>query len=346
MIWRLLLVLGLTVPLSSCSILVGEDGVFRDRKKDYKKAESVERIQVPAHLDDTALIDYYAIPEPGPRAGRDMIDSIPLPTGIQTERQDHVRLQTLGERQWVLVQMPPSQVWPRLRTFINNQPMQLLAESGSVGIVETAVQGGFFHFRVEQGLQRNTTELSALFTTERQDRQGIWPQVSGDVQKEHDVLMQIAQFLADLSEQRIYSFAAQGISTEPRLLEREDDDGLKFLLLRADTKRATASLQSALSRTGFVELESDAEAGVLFVQYAPPWPEDKEPGFFRKLLRIRASSYDSTATYAGHYYRFDISEQSGLQKVAVQAVDASGQQEDREQQELNAQLMRVKGALY
>ena len=60
--------------LASCSLVpdvrlpgmdrvVGEEGIFRDRKEEYLEAETIPRTQIPAGLDDFIIDDLLVIPE-------------------------------------------------------------------------------------------------------------------------------------------------------------------------------------------------------------------------------------------------------------------------------------------
>ena len=60
MLHRVIL-LSAIVLTSGCSYLTGDEGIFRDRKKDYQKAEASERMVVPEGLDSSSIIDLYPI---------------------------------------------------------------------------------------------------------------------------------------------------------------------------------------------------------------------------------------------------------------------------------------------
>ena len=52
----------LLVCCSGCGYLFGDEGVFRDKSEDYKKAPEVPVLQVPRDKNGSALHEIYAIP--------------------------------------------------------------------------------------------------------------------------------------------------------------------------------------------------------------------------------------------------------------------------------------------
>lgn len=335
-------VLCLVLLLGACSFLTGDDGIFRDRKKDYRKAEAVDRMQIPEGMDSDGIVDFYPVPPLSPYAEQELIDQPPLPSGMLVDANEKVRVQRLGQQQWVLVKISPSQLWPRLKEFVVQQPVQLLAENGMQGTMTVTGADGFFRYRVQQGLQNNTAELSVRFSPDS----GIvsqWPAQSSDADKEADMLMQLARFLAD-AESPAYSFAAYNISTEPRLLVQYDDNGNRYLLLMLSLERSRASLLAALQKGGFTE-EEGGGANAIVVMFTPALPDDKKPGFWKRLLGIKAKPYDDEVEYAGHRYRFVISAAGNYQRVQAEIVSSASPTPAQQQKELNQQLLRIKGLL-
>lgn len=340
--------LGLSlVLLASCTYLAGDDGIFRDRKKDYRKAEASERMVLPEGMQSRELVDHYPVPPLSPYAPQELIDEPPLPAGMAVQDRDQVKLQKLADQQWVLVQMSPSQLWPRLKAFIQQQPLVLMLESGSVGVMEAASQDGVFRFRVEPGLQRNSAELSVRFLDRGAAGQGFWQAVSSDLERESDMLLAAARFLAELAERPAYSFVAQTISSEPRLLVQHNEQGEKYLLLKLGRQRAQASLQLALTRAGFAEPEYRSDRGEWVAMFAPPLPEDQQPGFWSRLFGIKPPPYDRKAEYAGHIYHFAIDSLDAFQRIRITAIEREQEQSAAQNlKEINSQILQVSRLLY
>lgn len=324
-----------------CSFLTGDDGLFRDRKKDYRKAESTERMQVPPQFDSNTIIDHYPVPPANPYALQELIDKPPMPSGMLVDTDEKVRLQKLGEREWVLVQVSPSQLWPRLKEFVIVNRLQQVSENGRQGTMTVAASDGFYRFRVEQGFQHNYAELSVRFSNDPAVLMQ-WPQASLDAEKESALLLEIARFFAD-NEKPSYSYAAHNISTDQRLLMQYDDAGNRYLLLKADPLRVRATLQAALLKAEFTEREG-SEPMALSVQFMPQGA-NKKPGFWQRLFRIKPKPYDDSVEYAGHQYRFVISTEGDYQRLQVERLNAPEQSAAQQQKELNQQLLRIKGLL-
>ena len=130
----------LLAPLAACSWLGGDDGVFRDRRGDYQKAEVAPELRLPAHLHDEALQDIYVIP---PSAGG--IDAappgefrVPKPAPlVAREAEELVRIQRLGKEQWMLLGEAPGQLWPQVRAFLSAAGLPIAKVDARAGVLET-----------------------------------------------------------------------------------------------------------------------------------------------------------------------------------------------------------------
>lgn len=60
---KLVLVLIGGLTLSGCASLTGDDGLFRNRAKDYHGATLISSLEVPAGLESPYHSDLYPIPE-------------------------------------------------------------------------------------------------------------------------------------------------------------------------------------------------------------------------------------------------------------------------------------------
>lgn len=334
--------------LSSCSFMTDDKGVFRDRKKDYRKAENIDRITVPEGMQTREMVDHYPIPPISPYADEQMYDEPPLPTGITVQNQEMVRVQKLAGKQWILVQMTASQLWPMLRRFIHNQPLELKLESGSAGVMEAVGDDGVYRFRAQSGLQHHTTELSIRFLDPQSAGQGFWQAESSDKEKETAMLMELAGYIADIAEEPAYSFAAQNLNSEPRLLVEYDDKGQKYLRLDVDRIRAIATLRTALERAELIEQDYDEQKQVFTVRYMPALPDDKKPGFIKRLLGFKAPPFDRDVEYAGHYYRLQVDgDPAGdYQRIRIFPAGERDQSQARWLKEANQQILRVSRLLY
>lgn len=341
MLLRWLLIAAL-LQVSACSYLRGEDGVFRDRKYDYRKAEATERMRIPAGYDDEAIVDYYPVPEASPYADKELIFNPPLPRGLAIDSQQSVRMQRLDQREWLLIRAAPSQVWPRLKAFAQQQGMRIWQEDGAKGKLLLTDGQGAYHLRLFQGFQQNYSELAIRFSTDS-SQVVLWQNNSVQAEAESDALMEIARYLTH-TESPVFSYLAHSISVEKRLLSDYDAQGQRYILLKTDQQRALASLKRALEGAEFT-IEDDLAQG-FEVQYTPQSLKTKKPGFWRRLFRIKPKPFDDSIEYAGHYYRLQLNAEGEYQRLSIEQ-HRSEKKSSKESitKELNQQLQAIKGLL-
>lgn len=339
-----ILVVSLVVLLTACtSATRNGDGIFRDRKYDYRKAQSDQRMQIPAGFDSQTIVDYYPVPEASPYADTELIYNPPLPRGLLVDVEHKVRLQRLGAREWILLQLTPSETWPRLKAFLQQNQLPVVQENGEQGLLLISTAQGFFRLQLQQGFQRSHAELAVRFSPDASIAQH-WPLVSPYAQQESDMLMSLAQFLAR-SESPVYSYVAHKISVEQRLLFEYDEQGVRYLLLKADEERVRASLHAAMNKGDFTELEG-SDVTQLLVQYTPQSDKIKKRSFWQRVFRIKPKPFDASMPYAGNKYRFIWQSVGDYQKVQLQLFDSDKKRTPEQQQkEINQQLLAIKGLL-
>ncbi|MEP5765318.1 MAG: outer membrane protein assembly factor BamC [Halieaceae bacterium] len=293
-----LLLLTLLLTLAGCTWLTGEQGYLRDRQDDYRKAEIEPRIKVPANLEDDALQSIYVIPpitEDVQVAGE---FSVPRPTPlVARESEEMVRIQRLGEEEWMLAAVAPGQLWPQVRAFLNSTSIQVARVDAREGLIETVWMQGSeetmserFQFRIEQGVQRNTSEMHVLQMFQTGDIES-WPERSADTGRGHDMLMALAQYVASASETAPVSMMAQqGISASGKVALQEDAEGQPYISLELPYHRAWASTERALRESSFTIRDLDRSGGEYFVRFVPP--EEDDSGWFDWLLGGDESSGD------------------------------------------------------
>lgn len=343
MLFRLVLIIFL-LQATACSYLRGEDGVFRDRKYDYRKAQATERMQIPERLDKSAIVDYYPIPEASPYADKELIFNPPLPRGIAVDANYSVRLQRLDQREWLLIKASPSQVWPRLKAFAQLHDLRVWQEDGAKGKLLLTSADGAYHFRLFQGFQQNYSELAIRFSMDgAQVLQ--WQESSVQADNENTMLMQVAQYFTH-TENPVYSYLAHNISVEKRLLSEYDSQGKRYVLLKADKQRAIASLQRALEGADFTLLTEEPIENGFDVQYTPQSLKTKKRGFWRRVFFMKAKPFDDTIEYAGRYYRLAVSEQGEFQRIDIEQIRAEKKSSTENiKKELNQQLQAIQGLL-
>ena len=236
-ILRTAMALALLPSLAGCGFLFGDEGMFRDRSEDYKQAPETPVLRVPEGKDSAPMREIYPIPEVRDELVLEGEFEVPRPAPLVTGAgSEMVRIQKLADESWALIGVPPGQVWPQVRSFMAAAGMQVARADARAGIMESnwlGVEGqnlpSRFRFRMEQGVQRGTSELHVLQMT-RSAETDEWPQRSDDTQQADDMLRAVAQYLADSADTAPVSMIAeQGLSAGGKISMQEAPEGLSLI---------------------------------------------------------------------------------------------------------------------
>lgn len=271
------------------SVVLVSACTWRDRANDYRQAQLSKPLVLPPGIESTALHDSYRVPGIESHVVLPGEFSVPQPDPlIKDVEQGVVRIQKMGDDRWVLLDGSPGQIWPRLRGFLNLAGFPVARTDAVNGIIETGwvqprgdeLPRERFRFRIEQGVQRGTSEIYVLQSVVEND-QGRWPRGSFSEQREQEMTMALAQYLAD-------SEAASSVSM---LAERNAETGGKIFLETGETPyirlllpfdRAWASLENALGKAGFTVDDRDRSQGRYWVTI----DEDSDAAlWFRRLMK-------------------------------------------------------------
>jgi outer membrane protein assembly factor BamC len=282
----------LLLSVTGCGYIFGDQGVFRDRSEDYKKALQTPPVIVPAGMDSTPLRDIYVIPPVDDNYLAQGEFEVPRPAPLTSGAgQETVKIQKLGDESWILVGVAPGQVWPQVRNFMSASGMQIARADARAGIMESnwlTVEGqsldSRFRFRMEQGVQRGTSELHVLQMTQGASTTE-WPGKSDDPVQGAEMLQAIAQFLADSTESAPVSMIAeQGISTGGKISMQEAPEGYAYLRLELPFDRAWASMGRALQKSSFEITDKDRSSGTYYVRFQSDAGEE-EQGWWSQLWK-------------------------------------------------------------
>src|SRR5690554_214407 len=117
-----LVLFALILPLSGCGMFFGDDGWFRNRGGDYLKADNIPPLVLDEDIDRSALGELYPI---APLTAADIEElpeayEVPRPLPLSANMlEESVKIQRLGEQTWILMNVAPGEIWPRLRSFLN-----------------------------------------------------------------------------------------------------------------------------------------------------------------------------------------------------------------------------------
>ncbi|MDQ2078308.1 outer membrane protein assembly factor BamC [Marinimicrobium sp. ABcell2] len=301
-----------SLTLTGCGVFFGDDGYFRNREDDYLKADSLAPLKVPPHLNSEAPGELYVVP---PLTDDDLsfvedTDRFraPRPRALAfNAMEERVRIQRLGDDQWILVNVQPGQVWPQVSNFLSSNQLRVARTDINQGILETGWisfnedpdEVHRFQLRIDRGVQPDSSEIHVVhmgMSREEAAEATGWPSRSISREREHWLVEELAQNLA--SEQIAAvggtSLVAQAIggSAKSDLSMRDGEPVLTLLLNR---ERALANLSHATQQQGFTTLDSKVSAGVIYVAYQKP--ETRERGRFARLFGLNKPKPTPTSPY-------------------------------------------------
>ncbi len=337
--------------LSSCGTFFGDDGMFRDRKNDYLQEKLLPPLAVPAGINYEAEDELFVIPKVTNESLPKDNFQVPRPAPLVNASSDNsVRIQKLGDERWILVDLPPSHLWQRLKNFLAENKIPVVREQADQGLLETGwlKQLGDdapktkerYRFRVEQGVQRSSCEVHILQYQQpfaaASAEQIDWPENSVSADREQQMVQTLAQHLASSSEFASVSLLAQGIGSVSRVNLVRNSSGEPVVKLSLPFERAWASLGSALKKADFDVVDLNRSEGLYYVAFDPENDDDK-PGFFSRMFGAGKQDEDDEAkSYLFNVERVDDGVQIGIRKSADKKLD---------EEQAKVLLERVKGYL-
>ncbi|CAA0079614.1 Outer membrane protein assembly factor BamC [Zhongshania aliphaticivorans] len=269
-------------------------GVFRDRGQDYRSAKLSAPLELPPGVESQTLDDQYVVPgiqTHKPLPGEfEVQPPEPLAKNVGTAE---VKIQTLDDHSWILLDGDPNQVWPRMRIFLGRAGLDIAKADGESAIIETewrdpngdGASRERFRFRLEEGVQKDTSEIHVLVQINGNEE---WPQTSDNAKRESQMVRVVAQYLADQETAGSVSILAQRSDGKGKIfIEGGEDSGpdSRHLRLLLPVDRAWAALGLALVKAGF-EIEDDRrEVNKYWLTYVDP--EAEQPGWFARTFGAR-----------------------------------------------------------
>ncbi|WP_299976547.1 outer membrane protein assembly factor BamC [uncultured Pseudoteredinibacter sp.] len=298
-----LLLAAAVVAVNGCSYLTGDDGMFRDRGNDYQDAVEIAAMKMPEQVDKASTQELYVIP-PVSRANAQADEEItaldfavprPLPLGASAFGE-HVKIQKLADRRWILAGLPPSEIWPKVRHFLGSNGLRVVYTDAINGIIET----GWLQFKestetkdryriqMEQGVQPDSTEIHVLHLSVpsevKGDGQVNWPKRSINAEREAWLVDELAGNLAAQGDSGgATSLLAQTIGGGAKIAIK-DVDREPVLSMALGLTRAWATLGHAVTQQGMVRYDENANTGVYYINFGTVNTAEEEQGFFSRMF--------------------------------------------------------------
>lgn len=286
-----------TALIVASAALLSGCGLFHDRSNDYRRASLEAPLKLPPEMRSAAMGDRYAVPGISQHQVLDGDFVIPRPEGLaKNVGYAEVRIQKLGAKTWILTEGSPSEVWGRVRDFMDYAGLTLAYANGDQGILETEWRSPDdtrprerFRFTLEQGVQLKTTEVTVLAQT---GAEMPWPAQSTDAPREAAFVKSLAQHLADSQVNSTVSVLARNVAGGNRgkiFMEGQGEE--QFLRLFLPVDRAWAALGLALEKAGFEIEEAHRSVNKYWLSYVDP---DRQPGRVARWLgapEVKKSHY-------------------------------------------------------
>ena len=320
------------VGLSGCSLLPNTSKVIpweteSELSGDYENAIEADAITVPDDLDSGAIQQAYPIPEVAVNLAIPVTGKAPRPAPLTAGSQlDAVRLQRLGESSWAVVNVAPGQLWPQVRAFLVSSGIDVASVDASGGLIDTAFVmlenkslESRFRFRVDSGVQRNTSELHVLQQNAAKDLDlTSWPKNSDDAELEQTMLRNIAQFIANSAEAAPVSMMAEQAMTGAGRIAMEESTSGARLRLDLPFNRAWAATEKGFTDAGFRLDDKNRSAGLFYVTYLGPEGEE-DGGWFSWL-----GGSDSDDPLIGQEFQVQLNTEDTSQ-VTIHILGSDGQ---------------------
>ena len=235
-------------------------------------------------------------------------------------REPQARIQNLGTRLWLVVDMPVSQLVPLLQKFLEQKAL-LPASNADLSdnklrstwqkIAKSSTEQRF-HFFIEGGLQPSTTEVHV--TLEQRNKAGEVKE-NDSVVLRREIAKQLGQYLLKHINYAVESLAAlELIDQDPKMLVSRSPYGVTSVALRLDYKRSWASVGKALKDSGYKVIEEDNQQGTYLITDATA----KEKRSWFNAIGLGNSPYEGAL-------RVSVKGDNSNVKVTVETVDKNGE---------------------
>ncbi len=238
------------------------------------------------------------------------------PAVVAPQAIGELRVVRDGNERWLVVPMPPEQLWPQLKTFWLERGFTIAFEQPEAGVFETdwaenraklpqdgvrrllgrvlesfystgerdkfrvrveRVQGGSEVYIVHRGMEE-------VYTNARQD-QTVWQPRPRDAQLEAEFLSRLMVKLGTKEETARAAVAAAAPAAAPARARIVAGQPGATLQVDESFDRAWRRVGLALDRSGFTVEDRDRAGGLYYVRYVDPKDVGKEePGFWSRLF--------------------------------------------------------------
>ena len=291
---------------------------FDSSRDDYLDATAAKTLELPEDMD-AAIEDALPIPEiqDHPLAQVFPKDA-PRPTAmVDRDEEEAVRIQKLGDRQWMVVGDAPELVWPVIMQFFADNGVLVVEENAEEGLVV----GGWFdvrnedyddvvravirekreiardfsgenrlRIRLEQGIRHGSTEIHVRHDTRDSAPSVVDFDADSAIQPiEAELLSELGAFYAAGLVDVSVSLMGSAVAAEPKAIVERDDAGYPVLRLMVDFDRAWATIGQSLERAEVQVLDVDRSSATFNALITEGVVGPKNPGLLERWNPFRRS---------------------------------------------------------
>ncbi|TCJ13463.1 outer membrane protein assembly factor BamC [Parasulfuritortus cantonensis] len=340
----------LALALSGCSLM-------ESKKIDYKSAGTLPPLEAPPDLVVPSADNRYSLPNTT-SSGSATYSDYNQARGAQAAaagstilpQVDKVHMERAGSERWLVVDVPPKEVWPVVKDFWQGLGFIVNVEMPEAGVMETdwaenrakipqdalrnmlgkvldsvysTAERDKFRTRLEASADGKGTEIyishKGMYEVYEGTQTGgdegkgrtVWQPRPADPELEAEMLRRLMVRFG-VEESRAQSMLAAKTAAQATVAKAAD--GAPGLALPEPFDRAWRRVGLALDRIGFTVEDRDRNAGVYFVRYTDldaQTAKEKE-GFFSKLAFWRDDKKAS-----GEKYRVTVSGKDDNSQVAI-----------------------------
>lgn len=267
---------------------------LRDKSNDYLLSEEMVDTQIPDGMKHVKPLEQlYSIPEINNTNQISESFEVPRPLPASENTFDQlVKIQSFDESRWILINIPPRELWPRLRNVLSRSGVPAETVDGYKGKIETFwvtfksddEKSHRFKFDVSPGVQLDSTEIRVVHNQSNrgEENNAEWSNRSDSDQRELDMLTLIANDLAALQDFASVSMLANEIGGDSKVNIINSNNVNPYIEMKLNYDRAWASVIYSAERGGFTTLDRDRTQGTIFVNYNEEG--SKRAGFFSRIF--------------------------------------------------------------
>ena len=277
--------LAAVLSLSACSYL--PEWLLHDHAKDYLAASSIAPTRAPPGLDTPATAPRHPVPGDQGRPEAPVAFALGPPPSLLHPSLGEVRLQRLGERRWMVVDLAPERVWPLARAFFSDSQLPLARIDARAGVLETdwlkpeKRAPERYRLTLALGLRPGSSELVLV----QHSGGGDWPDTASDVVRRDEMLQALATYMVDAPAAPVSRLAASLAAARERSRIEDDAQGRPQLHIDLRYDRGWATIGQALEHAGFEIVDRDRSAGIYYL--SSPRPRGSKLRAERRLLPSR-----------------------------------------------------------